>query len=59
MSSSDLERLIAELAKARGIPADPKWLPAIALNLQRLNDAAKIVQDANAGSVDIAPRFEP
>jgi hypothetical protein len=58
MSSSELEKLVAELAKVQRIPVDPEWLPAIALHLRRLVDASKIVEQANAASVDIAPRFE-
>lgn len=59
MSSSELERLVTELAKGRGIPIDPTWTPAITMHLQRLLDAAKIVEEAKLRATDIAPRFEP
>ncbi len=59
MSSSELETLVAALARMRGIPADPQWIPAIAMHLQRLIDASDIVEQANAEAVDLAPRFEP
>ncbi len=59
MLSSEVEKLVNELAKMLGIPVDPQWIPAIAMHLQRLIDASKIVEQAKADSVDIAPRFQP
>jgi hypothetical protein len=59
MSSSEIEQLAAALAKSRGIPLEAAWLPAVAMHLQRLIDADKIVREAKSASVDIAPRFEP
>lgn len=59
MLSSELEKLVVELARMSGIPADPQWIPAIAMHLQRLVDASNIVEQANADSVNLAPRFEP
>lgn len=59
MSSSELDRLVAELAKGREIPIDKAWMPAVGMHLQRLSEAAKIIQEAKSTATDLAARFEP
>jgi hypothetical protein len=59
MSESELHAYVRAVSKARGLPLDEAWVPAIALHLRRLLDAAAVLDEARLDAADPAPKFEP
>jgi hypothetical protein len=57
--SDDLEAYVRETSRLLGIPVEPEWLPGVALHLQRLLDAARVLDEGGALPAELAPRFEP
>jgi hypothetical protein len=57
--SNELEQLVVVAARAQGIPIEDQWVSEIAVHLQRLFDAAKIVDQSDMKSQELAQRFFP
>ncbi len=58
-SSENLTALVRAAAAACAIPLREEWIPDVAIHLQRLLDAAALLDATDMTSEELAPRFEP